>query len=572
MDDLRYQVDLLTAMNQKISADESMYRALCEQSNRAFIYIQPQLNVVKTLGRWDEFFGFRPNELSDLRSLMSVIDDDYKEVAGRAFFPERDGKKESLIEIPIYNKKQWVEIHTSVSLNSDDTAAVKIIAFRDITKMHDYKEELTYMAYYDSLTGLYNRNYFITKLGDFITKAEKENAVVSVLLVDIDEFHKINDGMGILTGDEVVQNLGLFIKGFLGDNVIGSRFDGDFFALAIYEPIGNRSVDYIYDTLMEYLKKPMVLTDNNEVLLSVTCGVAEYPEASDNPLQLVNCAEIVLFKAKDTERGTLRFYDKSLMNEFINNVNIERKLKDAVRNMDFSLNFQPQYFADSKRLRGVETLIRWNSEGQFISPAVFIPIAEKNGSIVAIGDWVLEQAIKAHMEWKAKFDFDMILSINISAIQYRRQDFVSKVIGVLKKYEMPASELEIEITESVLIEDFNSVTAKMEELRDYGVKVSIDDFGTGYSSLSYLKKLPVDTLKIDKSFIDSLVDDESSKIITETIIYLSKKLGYEIVAEGVETNEQFEALKDMSCDLIQGYFLGKPMTYDAIEDLLLRLI
>lgn len=570
MDDLRYQIDLLTAMNQKISADENMYKSVCELSNRAFIYIQPQLNQVKTLGRWDDFFDFRPSVTSDLRTLMDVIDEDYKDEAVKTFFPEREGKKESTIEIPIHNKKQWLEVTTSVS-DTEDTK-LKIIAFRDITKVHEYKDELTYMAYFDSLTGLYNRNYFISQLNEFLDKAEKENAVVSVMLIDIDDFHKINDGLGILTGDEVVQNLGLFIKEFVGENVIGARFDGDFYALAIYEPFGNRSIDYIYDSITEFLKKPMQLMDNNEVNLTVTCGVAEYPEASDNSLQLVNCAEIVLFKAKDTEKSTLRYYNKDIMDEFIENVSTERKLKDAVRVRDFFLNFQPQYDAITQKLRGVETLIRWNCEGQMISPAVFIPIAEKNGSIITIGDWVLEEAIKAHMEWKRRFDIEMILSINISAIQYNRPDFVGKILAALKKYEMPANELEIEITETVLIDDFDSVTAKMEELRDYGVRVSIDDFGTGYSSLSYLKKLPVDTLKIDKSFIDSVVEDEASKIIAETIITLSKKLGYEIIAEGVETKEQFEYLKQMNCDIIQGYYLGKPMKYEDIEQLLLRLI
>ena len=216
--------------------------------------------------------------------------------------------------------------------------------------------------------------------------------------------------------------------------------------------------------------------------------------------------------------------------------------------------------------------MQWWRDGTFISPSLFIPIAEKNGAIVPIGDFVLEESIKAHMNWKMKFDFPMILSVNISSIQYNRQDFVPKVISLMSKYNMKPEELELEITESVLIDDFKSVISKMMELRDYGIKVSLDDFGTGFSSLSYLKGLPIDTLKIDKSFIDNITTDNSSWIIAETIISMSKRLGFETVAEGVETKEQYEKLKEISCDLIQGFYLGRPVEAKMIEELLIRSI
>ena len=237
------------------------------------------------------------------------------------------------------------------------------------------------------------------------------------------------------------------------------------------------------------------------------------------------------------------------------------------------MNFQPQFYAETGKIRGVEALIRWRDrDGTFISPSLFIPIAEKNGAIVPIGDFVLEESIKAHMNWKMKFDFPMILSVNISSIQYNRQDFVPKVISLMSKYNMKPEELELEITESVLIDDFKSVISKMMELRDYGIKVSLDDFGTGFSSLSYLKGLPIDTLKIDKSFIDNITTDNSSWIIAETIISMSKRLGFETVAEGVETKEQYEKLKEISCDLIQGFYLGRPVEAKMIEELLIRSI
>ncbi len=235
----------------------------------------------------------------------------------------------------------------------------------------------------------------------------------------------------------------------------------------------------------------------------------------------------------------------------------------------FSLFYQPQYDVESGRLRGVEALIRWKDEnGKLISPAEFIPIAEKNGSIVSIGAWVVEEALRTYAEWRDKFGVHLIMSINISAIQYKRKDFVSNVISLMEKYEIESKEIEFEITESVLIDDFAEVIEKMNLLREYGIRVSLDDFGTGFSSLSYLKGLPIDTLKIDKSFIDTVITDDSTRIITESIVSMVKKLGFETVAEGVETEAQYEYLRDIHCDNIQGFYLGKPMQKDEVEQIL----
>lgn len=235
----------------------------------------------------------------------------------------------------------------------------------------------------------------------------------------------------------------------------------------------------------------------------------------------------------------------------------------------FLLYYQPQYDSKSQKLRGVEALIRWQDDsGKMISPGVFIPIAEKSGMIVPIGTWVLEEGIRKYAAWRENYNCDMVLSLNISSIQYKRPDFVSNLLEILEKYRVNPKDIELEITESVLIDDFDQVVAKLRMLKEYGIKISLDDFGTGYSSLSYLKGLPIDTLKIDKSFIDTVIQDECTQVITESIISMVKKLGFETVAEGVETEEQYEYLKKIDCDNIQGFLLGKPMPADEIVGLL----
>ena len=231
---------------------------------------------------------------------------------------------------------------------------------------------------------------------------------------------------------------------------------------------------------------------------------------------------------------------------------------------------QPQYRTSDKVLRGVEALIRWkdNKSDKMIRPDVFIPIAEKNGTIVPIGTWVMEESIRIYTKWKEKYNYPMLISLNVSAIQYKQTDFVDKVLNILDKYKVSPNEIELEITESILIDDFKEITEKLSILRNIGIRISLDDFGTGYSSLSYLKRLPINTLKIDKSFIDTLITDENTRIITESIIYMVKKLGFETIAEGVETQEQYDYLSAIDCDNIQGYYLGKPMPPEDIEKLI----
>lgn len=572
MDELRYRVDLLSAMNQRLTNDEKMYRLICNTSNNAFLYVNFVENTVKTLANWNFYFpDVEIKDMKDLAKLYSQVEDRYVLPLRDLLFLEKTELNADSGMIKLKDGRTWVECESAILYDEDGYATDKVIRFKDISKFKNQNEELTYMAYYDVLTGLYNRNYFVRLLSDFIRTAEEENAIVTVMFVDIDDFRKINDGMGIVVGDEVVQQFGQFLSIFQGEHVLVSHFNADIYCIAIYNPSGNKSAEYFYKKIQERVKKPFIMSTGQDLLLSVSVGVAEYPEAARLTLDLINCAEIVMFKAKKLGKDSIQYFDAPILSEFLQNVSIENKLKEAVFNQNFTINFQPQYYVADKKMRGMEALIRWrDNDGKMISPAVFIPIAEKNGTIVPIGMWVIEESIKAFCDWKKKTACSVVLSLNISAIQYMRADFIDNLLGIIKKYHVNPRELELEITESVLIENFKEITEKMCILRDYGIRISLDDFGTGYSSLSYLKGLPIDTLKVDKSFIDTSITDENTRIITETIIVMAKKLGFETVAEGVETEEQFQYLEEIGCDCIQGYLLGKPMPKEEIEQLLLN--
>ncbi len=573
MDELRYQIDLLKAMNQKLSGRDKMFRLVCDTSNNAFLYYGFDNGDVITLGDWDSFFSFKVKDVKDFALIFDELEDKYILPIRNVLFLEKSGKTQDSVECCLKDKKTWLEFETRISYDEEEKPTDKIVCIKNITKFKKQNEELRYMAYYDGLTGLYNRNYFVMRLGEFIRRAKEEKSIVSVMFIDIDDFRKVNDGMGLIVGDEVVQQYGQFLDTFSEENVVVCHMNSDVYCMAIYDPCGSRSVEHIHKSIQQRINQGFNLSNGMDIRLTVSVGVAEYPEASTSALELINCAEIVMFKAKSSGKASLQYFDAPILQDFLQNVDIENKLKEAVFNKNFTMHFQPQYYTGTSRLRGVEALIRWKDENnRMISPAVFIPIAEKNGAIIPIGNWVIEESIKNYAEWKRKYGYPLIMSINISAIQYKRKDFVEKLMGIIKKYDVKPDEIELEITESVLIDDFAEVKEKLLTLRDYGIRISLDDFGTGFSSLSYLNGLPIDTLKIDKSFVDKVGTDASTRIITESIVSMVNKLGYETVAEGVETKEQMDYMKNIGCDMIQGYFLGKPVPAEEIEKLLIELL
>lgn len=569
MNEIEGQIELLQNMNQKLMKDTKMLRLICETSNSAFLYYNYEEKILKTIANWDYFFDFRLTGMDEFSKFYDWVEEKYIVPLREVLFLEKRGIKNTAIDVKVKNGRMWVEVETNIIYDDEGNPIDKIVRFKDVTKFNSQNDELTYMAYYDLLTGLYNRNYFVRLLGEFVNRAKEEKKSVSVMFVDLDDFRKLNDGFGIIIGDEIVQLFGQFLSEFASDDVIISHFNADIYCIGIYDPHGERSVGKIYDKISNGLKKPFKLSGGQEISLSVSIGVAEYPEAASNTLELINCAEIVMFKAKSTGKGKMQNFDGSILEDFLQNVNIENKLKDAVFQQNFTMYFQPQFHTNGKILRGVEALIRWKDDtGKTIHPDIFIPIAEKNGTIVPIGTWVMEESIKIYAGWKKKYNYPMLVSLNISAIQYKQPDFIDKVLEILEKYDVSPEEIELEITETILIDDFKAITKKLEILRGIGIKISLDDFGTGYSSLSYLKGLPIDTLKIDKSFVDTLITDENTRIITESIIYMVKRLGFETIAEGVETQEQFDYLKKIDCDNIQGYYLGRPMPPEQIEVLI----
>ena len=573
MNELHYQIDLLKAMNQKLNVKEKMYHTICNTADSALLYYSFESKEVTTTGSFRNFFDFEITDIKDISKLYDIVEESAVVPLMEALFPEKAGKDNTVFECRHKEKRLWYRFRINVLFDDDGNPTEKVIQISDITKYKLQYEELTYFAFYDSITGLYNSNYFVRLLGEFIEKATKSSDIVSLMMIDIDDFHKINDGYGMVVGDEVVQQLGSFLNTFSSENTIVCHMDSDVYCLAIYAPSGNNTVKEIHKSIQTRIKKPFSMSNGRDVFLTVSIGVAEYPEAALSALELINCAEIVMYKCKDLGKNSIHYYDTTTLNEFLQTVEIENKLKEAINNHDFELYYQPQYYVGNRQLRGMEALIRWRDDNnQMISPSVFIPIAEKNGAIISIGSWVVEQSIRQYASWRNTYGIHLILSINISARQFEKENFVEFLTKTLRKYEVDSSEIELEVTESILIEDFEVVTEKLRILKNYGIRISLDDFGTGFSSLSYLKTLPINTLKIDKSFIDTVLSDSATRVITESIVEMVKSLGFESIAEGVEDEQQYKYLHAIGCDVIQGFYLGKPLPSSDMEALIQKMI
>lgn len=567
MEDLyNIRADITKEKYSKLSSVERMHRLICLTTDRAFIYQDFLNDTIQTVANWDYFFDLQITDKNSLTNLFNYIELEYAVAVRDLLNLEETGIEAGSAIVKLRNEKTWIEITANVVYDDKKNPIEKIFRLTDITKIKSATDELTYMAYYDTLTGLYNRNYFVRLLSDYIRKAEVKKDTVATLFINIDGFRKINDAYGMVIGDEVVLQFGQFLGDFKSDNVLISRFNADSYCIAIYDPFGYRSVDAITTAIHDRLKWPFSLSNQQDITLAVSIGVASFPEAAVTALELINCAEIVIHKAKLKGHNSIQFFEAPILEDFLQKVTIENKLKEAVFNKNFSLHFQPQYIIKGQKLRGIETLIRWrDQDGKMVSPMTFIPIAERNGTIVPIGNWVMDESIKTFAFWRKKYNYPMVLSLNISAIQYAQDDFIENVVATIEKYNVRPDEIELELTESILISDFKEITEKLHILRNRGIRISLDDFGTGYSSLSYLKGLPITTLKIDKSFVDTILIDKNTKVITESIIYMVKKLGFETIAEGVETKEQYMYLESIGCDGIQGYYLNRPMPADEIE-------
>jgi diguanylate cyclase (GGDEF)-like protein/PAS domain S-box-containing protein len=570
-EELRAQYDELQYNEEALRNSEERYKIALESAN-------------DSIWEWDliadEFFV--SDKLSDILGYELNRKKNFYKSFEELIYPKDFNKVKNDFENHIINKSEifntefrvrtsqgdyvWV-LCKGTALRDEKGNVIKIAgSISDISERKVSEEKIKFMAFYDSLTKLPNKTLFVSKLEEQLEMINNKNVEGAVFFIDLDNFKIINDTMGHTYGDKILIYLAEQFKSVIdiGDTIC--RVGGDEF-IVLNPSITETEVEAYANKLLALFKQNLKIEDK-QMNITASIGAALYPKDGTDSTTILKNADSAMYKAKALGKNRFALYDPQIYLKLERKTTIERILRTAIENDELIINYQPQYYAENKEIFGFEALLRLNNKKLgFISPMEFIPIAEECGYITELSLWVLKQACIQSLEWlRMGYNFKS-MSINISSVDLQQPDFLEKIIYILKDTGINPQIIELEITETVLMQSLESSICILDKLRDMGIRIALDDFGTGYSSLNYLRKIPINTLKIDKSFIDNISSSKKEESIIENIIEMAHTMDLKVVAEGVEVNDQLLILKDRNCDYIQGYYFSKPLPPNEIEKL-----
>ncbi len=467
-------------------------------------------------------------------------------------------------------------LHVEVAANNllaDPTVEGIVLTLRDVSERKGLEEELKHQAFHDALSGLANRALFRDRLEHALARAARSQTSLAVLFLDLDDFKLVNDSLGHAAGDDLLIAVGgRLVKSLRGGDT-AARLGGDEFAVLLEEISSPDEVFEIADRIIDELRVPMTIEDH-EVQVRASIGIAMSPVGAEDPADLLQAADVAMYAAKGSGKGRYEVYEPALQAAMAERLERTADLQRAVDQREFVVHYQPIVSLKGDKTVGVEALVRWeHPQRGLLLPKDFIPLAEETGLVIPLGRWVLDEACHQARQWQLEHDLArrLRMSVNVSARHFQHDGLVADVSNALQKADLDPSSLVLEITESVLVQDADSVIARMLELKLLGVAFAIDDFGTGYSSLSYLKRFPIDILKVDKSFVDDVGDAPDDGALARAIVQLGNTLNLETIAEGIESEPQIEGLRALGCDLAQGFFFAKPLPAEGISELLAEL-
>ncbi len=463
--------------------------------------------------------------------------------------------------------KCWLKLIFDVvedSKNHDEFLMGNIV---DVSREVERDKQIEFFAFHDALTGLSSRSKFEDDFEIWAKNSKDTDNKFGILFIDIDNMKYVNDAHGHSKGDELICRVAEILKRFERDTIHVYRFGGDEFIVMVNHVDSHNTVVNIGDMLRELC---------NAEGVEFSGGISMYPEDSENLEELLKYADMAMYDVKRTTKNNVGYFQAVMRDRFMNKIIIKNKLTAAFSkgegeaHRDFELHYQPQFDVSSNMLRGFEALLRWHDDDLgWISPEKFIPIAEESKLVIPIGDWVLREAVETLAKWQKEFDFKGIMSVNVSPVQLKKDNFLFNLESIVREFKIPPESLEIEITEGVFIENKEEILGILNCVRQLGIGISLDDFGTGYSSLSYLQLLPITTLKIDKSFIANITEKTGVEAnITDSIVNMVTKMGLDTIAEGVENSAQLDVLKNIKCKTVQGFLKGKPMNKSRCEQIL----
>jgi diguanylate cyclase (GGDEF)-like protein/PAS domain S-box-containing protein len=564
-------------IHQKLEESEHLHRFIVDHSPDIVFMLDREGNFTFLNDTVYQTLGFDKNELMG-KHYSELVSNPSKDQAKYVFTERRSGNRKSRnVELKLKCRgdsdyRYFDTTSMSVELDNNTIHGEPVQGTygvaRDITDRKQAQELINYQAYDDMLTRLPNRGVMEDRLNVAMTHAIRNKQKLAVMFLDLDRFKWVNDTLGHSIGDRLLQAVSQRLESCLRRGDTLARFGGDEFALILPNVNHDEDATIIADKILEELKEPFSI-DDHDLYVTSSIGIAMYPEAGHTIEALIASADLAMYSVKDRGKNGYEFFDPA-MNEASNaRLTIERELRKALTTEDIKVCYQPQVDASSEQLVGFEALIRWEHPANgLIYPGDFIPIAEETGLILELGRYVLDHACADVARWRSQGMKNVRVSINFSGLQVEQDSFISEITDALEKYDLPGDSLEVEITENVIMNDMSKAIQKLRQLTELGIKIAIDDFGTGYSSLSYLQQFPINTLKIDKSFVSSINESEEATSIVDAIVAMAKGLKLNLIAEGVETDPQLEYLKSLGCESIQGYLFGKAEGAERTKEIL----
>jgi diguanylate cyclase (GGDEF)-like protein/PAS domain S-box-containing protein len=538
------------------------------ESSPVMIMITDSTGVIeKVNSKLCQFTGYHSEELiGDNISILGEIDANTL----REMHRKLDGGNEWTGKLQSLKKSGeafWEDVSIFPIQDSEGLTTHHVKVAEDITLRKNTEETIKFLAYYDNLTNLPNRRLFIDRLKYCINRNRRDRELLAVMSLDLDNFKKINNALGHTLGDRVLKVVSERFSECLRSSDIVAHNSGDSFMILLSKITHSDHVAIVAEKLLRSLDEPIAL-EGHEFHLTASIGITLFPEDGDDAARLLKNAGLAIQRAKSSGGNCYHYFAPAMHEAAVKRISMESNLRRGLRQQEFLLQYQPQFDCQSGRLSGMEALVRWRDPDMgVVQPMDFIPLSEETGFIIPLTEWVLRTACQKRKEWELLGLPPVRIAVNLSPRQFLQKNIPQMIAGILKDSRLSADLLEVEITENALTEDVKAARKILTSLREMGISVAVDDFGTGYSSLSQLKVFPINVLKIDRSFIKNMLTDTSSAAIVCAIIAMSHEMGLKVIAEGVESSEQDQFLKDHRCDSVQGYFNGRPMDEDDIPKL-----
>ena len=559
------------ALENKLRESEAKYASTVELAAMGIAHIDLSGQFIWCNGRLREMLGYDNDELLAL-TIWDISHPEDSHMADRDRPRLHAGEIETLtLEKRCLRKDStpiWVRITAATRRTPDDRLMYDVAIVEDITTRKSAEARVKYLATHDELTGLPNRTLFAELLEHAIETATRYERRCAVLFLDLDRFKIVNDSLGHEAGDLLLQEVASRLRQCIRKSAVVGRLGGDEFVVLLEELPSTDVAAEVARRVLASMHSPLKIM-GHECRVTVSIGIATYPDDADDAPTLMKHADLAMYLAKDEGKNNFQVYSNDMSPMSVEHLELEMRLAHALERGEFSLQYQPRVDIATGQIRGAEALLRWsNPDLGSVPPARFIPLAEDTGLIVAIGKWVIRNACEQNVAWQKLGLPEVVMSVNLSPRQFKDPTLLSDIVTILAETGMRPDLLELEITETMIMNHIDIAAEKAAALKTLGVKLAIDDFGTGYSSLSQLKRFPIDTLKIDRAFVRDIPHSVDDTAITRAVVSLGKALGVRVIAEGVETAAQYEFLRDNGCDEIQGFYFSKPCHPDAFVDLL----